>query len=311
MKILFVGLGSIGSRHLRNSVAVLQSRGASFDIFALRTTAHQLAADISSYIQKSYWDISELPNDFDVAFITNPTSLHFSTIQSLKAKATHLFIEKPIFESLSYNIEKIRPSAGSQYYVACPLRHTRLFQTAQKVCQSLNVRSIRAICSSYLPEWRPNINYRNTYSAQLALGGGVDLDLIHELDYLTALFSFPSKIYSVKGKYSNLEIDCCDTACYLGQYSEKTLELHLDYFGRFNRREVEIFTDDDVITVDFTRQEIRYHIANKHISCKEARDSWCQRELSYFFDLCQGKELQNVNDIFRAYKVLQLALGAW
>ncbi len=60
----------------------------------------------------------------------------------------------------------------------------------------------RVICSSYLPDWRPGVDYRTVYSAHKAMGGGVTIDLIHEWDYLVELFGVPQQLYNFKGTYS-------------------------------------------------------------------------------------------------------------
>ena len=310
MKVLFVGLGSIGKRHVRNMAVVTSQMKIPFEAYALRSTTSPLEDVIAQHIREVYTDSSRIPDDFDVAFITNPTSMHYKTIEQLRCKAKHLLIEKPVFESLNYDISGILPeSIDSQYYVACPLRHTLLFRKLRTICSNTPIHSVRAICSSYLPDWRPGIDYRKTYSAQASLGGGVDLDLIHELDYLTALFSFPDKLYCLKGKYSNLELDCCDIGCYIAEYKDKLLELHLDYFGVVPRREVELYTDNDIIIADFTKQQIRWKKKKDIIYLTEERDEWCQRELRYFIQLCQSVEKKNINDISHAYHVLKLAVG--
>ena len=56
----------------------------------------------------------------------------------------------------------------------------------------------RVICSSYLPDWRPGVDYRTVYSAHKAMGGGVTIDLIHEWDYLVELFGVPEQLYNFK-----------------------------------------------------------------------------------------------------------------
>ena len=71
--------------------------------------------------------------------------------------------------------------------------------------------SARAICSSYLPEWRPGTDYRRTYAA-LAGAGGVKLDLIHELDYLLTRFGLPERSCLLDGQLSHLELKSVDGA---------------------------------------------------------------------------------------------------
>ena len=94
----------------------------------------------------------------------------------------------------------------------------------------------RVICSSYLPDWRPGVDYRTVYSAHKALGGGVTIDLIHEWDYLVDLFGVPQQLYNFKGTYSDLEIDSDDLSVYIAKYPTLLAEVHLDYFGRGYRR---------------------------------------------------------------------------
>ena len=80
------------------------------------------------------------------------------------------------------------------------------------------MHSVRAMCSSYLPEWRPGVDWKKCYSAHADMGGGVDIDLIHEWDYLTYLFGFPHNVYSIRGQFSDVTADSCDNAIYIGEY---------------------------------------------------------------------------------------------
>ena len=128
--------------------------------------------------------------------------------------------------------------------MACPLRYTNVIQYLKETIDPKKVNSVSIISSSYLPDWRPGTDYRNTYSAHKNLGGGVAIDLIHEWDYLSFLFRYASKKWkSFMGKISNLEIDSDDYAIYIAKYTNDMIaELHLDYFGRKTIRAIEEFT---------------------------------------------------------------------
>ena len=76
--------------------------------------------------------------------------------------------------------ERIQLKYGSTYYVACPLRYNAVIQYIKDNIDLQDVISVRSISSSYLPDWRPGVDYRKTYSAKKELGGGVSIDLIHE-----------------------------------------------------------------------------------------------------------------------------------
>ena len=143
---------------------------------------------------------------------------------------------------------------------------------------------MRSISSSYLPEWRPGVDYRKTYSAHRDMGGGVSIDLIHEWDYLTFLFGMPEKIFSIIGKKSQLEIDSDDYAIYISEYKNMIAELHLDYFGRKTIREIQIFTKKDTIVGDIANNKIIFLNKGRTIDFCEERDDFQKREMIYFLN---------------------------
>ena len=74
------------------------------------------------------------------------------------------------------------------------------------------VVSVRTETGQYLPSWRPARDYRDTVSAQAALGGGVLMELSHEIDYLRWLFGDIKAVNATLLRQSSLEIDVEDTA---------------------------------------------------------------------------------------------------
>ncbi|MDR2646019.1 MAG: Gfo/Idh/MocA family oxidoreductase [Holosporaceae bacterium] len=274
-KILFVGLGSIGQRHLKNLTTILNSRNTNFQIDALRM---QNSTHIG--VGKIYTYRDDIPDDYDIIFITNPTNLHYETMMRLKDKTKHFFVEKPIFDK----IHKFSFNNGV-CYVACPLRFHPIIGKLKDFAQNNNVFSFRAICSSYLPDWRANIDYKSNYSAKKSMGGGVELDLIHEVDYLKWIFGKPKKVSMFLGKKSNLEIDSNDVSLYLFEFSNSIGSLHLDYFGRYQqktKREIEIYTNDDTILFDITNCSIRSSKTGIN-DCFPSEDMH-MNEMKYFFE---------------------------
>ena len=300
MKVCFFGLGSIGKKHLRNLYKIAKEKKINLDVHAFRTGNNSLEL---KGLDKEIYSEELLEDDYDIIFVTNPTSKHFDTVKMMEDKTEHMFIEKPIFDTIDYEIEGIKFGDGV-YYVAAPLRYTGLVKKLEKIIKKQEIYSIRAISSSYLPGWRPEKDYRKSYSAKKELGGGVSIDLIHEWDYLTYLFGFPDKIRNLQGKYSHLEIDSEDLSIYIAEYSDKLLELHLDYFGRETKREVELYTKEDVIIADFIKEEIRFKNGNNKVILSGQKDMYL-KEMRYFFEMIlEGKE--NYNSPAHAYNVLKL-----
>lgn len=307
MRIAFWGLGSIAKRHIRNIHHLLVEKGDVLQIDVFRHENVKIEeADINSIVSNVYLSDQIKDKYYDVIFITNPTSLHFETIKKCVAHTDHMFIEKPVFENCDENIKELRLKDGSVYYVACPLRWTSVIQYIKNNVDLNSVFSVRAISSSYLPDWRPGTDYRKTYSAHKNMGGGVSIDLIHEWDYLTYLFDMPDSVLYAGGKFSDLEIDSDDLAVYAGNYKNRIVELHLDYFGRKTVRELILYTSDEVIHANLTKGQINYLREGNRIDLFEERDEYQKREMRHFLDIVERK-VQNDSTIEHAIKVLKIA----
>jgi predicted dehydrogenase len=307
-KIGMVGLGSIGCRHLQNIRDVLQERGNLYTIDLIRSgKGKELSGEIAQYVNQIFHLYGPISNDYNVIFITNPTYLHFKTIQRFVSKTDHMFIEKPLFSKINISLNELNLKSDSVYYVACPLRYTEVIQYLKYQCDLKKVYCARVICSSYLPEWRPNQDYRNVYCAHEGQGGGVSLDLIHEWDYLCYLFGQPETVINVRGKFSELEITGDDLSLYLAKYSGMAVEVHLDYFGRKAIREIQLFSPEDTIVGDLFNSEIRYLKSGGVVSFKEKRDDFQRKEIAHFFDIVERVAV-NDNDVPTAFRTLQIAM---
>jgi len=308
LKVLFVGIGSIAKRHISNLIYVCSQRGIDVEINALR---HCYAASDSHIegINHTYHNVNDITSDYDVIFITNPTEYHIDSLRELHCKSNHFFIEKPIVsmprldeaKNFDYRNESV-------YYVACPLRYTGVLQYVKRHIPVDLILGVRAICSSYLPEWRPGTDYRECYSARRELGGGVHIDLIHEWDYLIWLFGRPDEVHYIGGKASELEIDSDDYAIYIAKCGKTSIEIHLDYYGREAMRTLLLFTNDDTIEVDLINSKVRYLKSGETIEIGEQRNDYCRQELSHFLDIIDGT-CRNDSDPIHACKVMDITEG--
>jgi len=309
MNIAFVGIGSIASRHIRNLIKCLKERHLSYSIDVYRSGFGRPIDDsISTFINNQYDVKEDVRKDYDIVFITNPTSLHFDTLVKFKDHGNFFFIEKPVFDSVDVDLNKLSPIDDDKCYVASPLRYNPVIQYVKSMINNKNIYSCRAICSTFLPNWRPGVDYRSTYSAHKDMGGGVEIDLIHEWDYLSFLFGLPKKVNSIISRKSNLEIDSNDIAIYIAEYNDMLIELHLDYFGRKETRQLQLFTDGDAITCNLLTGEIEFAKDNKIIKLDYERDTFQIAEMNHFLDMVQYGNKSD-NTIEHAIKVLKIAKG--
>lgn len=306
MKVLFVGLGSIGKRHLNNLIHIAARRGISLEVDALRSSLKPLAPEISGIIRHQFIDFEQVGH-YDIIFITNPTHLHAGALADLSGKADNLFIEKPIFEKTDYDLSELGLDT-QKAYVAAPMRWCGVFMALKKLLPSLKPYSVRVICSSYLPDWRPGVDYRTVYSAHKDMGGGVTIDLIHEWDYLMELFGKPIECYNFKGTYSDLELDSDDLSVYIARYPHMLAEVHLDYFGRIYRRSIELFCKEGTVVADFGEGTLT--LANGEVKhYEEPVNDRYLREMEYFLDYALDGQGESLNSPAMALDVLKLTLG--
>ena len=312
---LFVGLGSIGTRHLNNLHALCQQRGVTLRADALRSDlARPLRPGVAEQLHAQFagLDAPAALARYDLAFITNPTSLHAEALASLRGRAGALFIEKPIFAAEQTDTDLSALLApGQKAYVAAPMRWCgTMLALKERLAAGVDGKPYcaRVLCSSYLPDWRPGVDYRTVYSARKALGGGVTIDLIHEWDYLVDLFGVPEELYNLRGTYSELEIDSDDLSLYIARYPHLLAEVHLDYLGRGYRRSIELFCRDGSVVADFGAGTLTLPDgAVQH--CEEDVNARYLREMAYFLDYAQSAETQSCNPPELALQVLKLTLG--
>lgn len=309
-KILFVGIGSIAKRHIKNIWEVIEEQGNKCRIDAFRSNGfNKLGSDTEQYLTNVYYEEKHVPTDYDIIFITNPTEFHLETLMKFHDKGKNFFIEKPLcsvrqLETLQLDFLR----ENSVYYVASPLRFTAVVQYVKNNIDINDVLSVRSISSSYLPEWRPDTDYRKSYSANKNLGGGVAIDLIHEWDYLFFLFGRPYKVYAIMKHVSELEIDTEDIAIYIAEYDNMVAELHLDYLGRYPVRKLEIFMKEDTVVCDLINSTVRYMKNGKIIDFHEERNAYQKEEIRFFLKQLQ-ENVVNKEKLLEAVEVLKLTGG--
>ncbi|MEM6376691.1 MAG: Gfo/Idh/MocA family oxidoreductase [Bacteroidota bacterium] len=250
MKVLIIGLGSIARRH----ILALRKLDPQVEILALRSNpSASQQEDITNL-----FDWQDIPTDLDFILISNPTSAHFSTIQKCITFQVPLFIEKPPLMHLEGAKELVRTTeeASIRTYTAFNMRFHPVLQWLKANLPVAEVLETRAYCGSYLPDWRPDTDYTKSYSASAELGGGVHLDLIHEMDYVNWLFGNPDSVRGVIDKISDLEITSTDYAHYQLFYKKMNATISLNYFRRDTKRSIEIVLKEGTWCADLIQNTV-------------------------------------------------------
>lgn len=250
MKILMIGLGSIGQRHLRNIKRVLGTEG---EILAYRVRGLQRTFSDSMKIRdnicleeefgiRAFGDLDEaLSHKPEIAFITNPTNMHIPCAIKCARAGCHLFMEKPVSDDLEgiKELEEAVKESGVKVFVGY---QNRFHPAVRMVKESLEqkelgrILSVRSVVGERLSTMHTYEDYKDTYMARKDMGGGVVTNqLVHEMDYLYYLFGKPLSVYAIGGTLGNLGIDVednCDALFFMegDEGGGIAVSVHADFY---------------------------------------------------------------------------------
>lgn len=216
------GGGSIGARHL--------------EVFRL------IGADVR------LWPVRPRPDDpscldddagpaavasADLVVIATDTARHVAdAVAALDLGASTVLLEKPVAPTLTDAAELARHARSSDVWVAAPLRAHEAFRHVLELLPSLDPPLSADVWSqSWLPDWRPNRDYRLSYSAR-ADEGGVLRDLVHEIDYASVLFGTPELCGAVLTHTGPLDLLAEQAATLLWTTERASVTCRLDYITR-------------------------------------------------------------------------------
>lgn len=313
MKILVVGYGSIGKRHIKNLLQIPK-------IEILVLTQHKSTDTLlkkCSVFHNLENCISEKPI---AAIIANNTSEHIDMALKLAKEGINLFIEKPLSNDLR-NIQKLSKIVKTKKLTTMIGCNLRFHPCIKKIKQLIDNNAIGKIFSvqvesgSYLPDWHPDENYSKSYAARKDLGGGVVLTCIHEIDYLYWIFGMPKSLLSRNGKYSDLKIDSEDLSISIIHFPKNFLaELHLDYFQQPEIRRCKIIGKKGTLMWESTSNSVKMYDPNRnHWSVKLKINNFKKNdmyvdEIKHFLN-CIKQRKQTINPLYEGIRTLRIALS--
>jgi len=219
-RILIVGHGSIGKRHLQ----LARNLFPDADIRVLRHLKSTSTPENSNGCFDNIEDVHSFAPQ--LAVIANPATFHTDVALKLTEQGVHLLIEKPIAASQE-SIQLLLDLSRKNNTVLLVGYNLRFLSSLQEFRSALHLQTIGKVLSvrceigQFLPSWRPNTDYRQGVSARSKLGGGVLLELSHEIDYLRWIFGEVEWVTAILSQQSDLDIDVEDTAHLIFGFTDK------------------------------------------------------------------------------------------
>ncbi|MBT8435515.1 MAG: Gfo/Idh/MocA family oxidoreductase [Gammaproteobacteria bacterium] len=264
-KVLMISLGSIGRRHLVNTRELLPD--AEIAVYRTHFYTENVLPEAAD---KLFFEISDaLAFKPDAVIISSPASEHVKHALEFINNGANVFIEKPLAMTHQEVDAVITASRDTDRFamVGYVLRFQPILHFIRDLLHSGDLGEIRTAnvqVGQYLPDWRPESDYRKGVSAQKKLGGGALLELSHELDYSTWLFGMPDQVLCSSGKVSDLDIDVEDSACVIMEYGHTELArrvvVQVDFLQRVANMAIQVVGSEATLYADLVRE--RAYIAS-------------------------------------------------
>ncbi len=313
-----MGYGSIGKRHVKNLLL-----NKSIKVIIVTKQKNLLNNSRIKIVNNLDDGIKENP---DIAFVTNETRFHVPVAIKLAKNGIHLFIEKPLSDSLNKinTLQKIVKNKKLVTMVGCNFRFFPSISKIKKLVEQNKIGKVISVqieSGSYLPDWHPYEDYRKGYAARKDLGGGVTLTQIHEIDYLKWFFGNPIEVCSLSGKFSNLQLDVDDYCTSILKFKKNIIcEIHLDFFQRPQYKRCKIRGLKGIIEWNSESNDLRIFNLKKKIwekvhleknyklTQKKKLNSMYEDEVKYFLN-CVEKKKNTINSLNDSIDTLKIALS--
>ena len=259
MKILLIGLGSIGKRHLANLLSL------GYTDVTLVSRSSPLPGPYGHFARFASVADALAQQSFDCAFVCSPTAKHTSDLLPLlRHQVPRIYLEKPVADRWD-DIAQIRMLAAAyknRIVLGFDLHFDPGLTRVKELIASGAIGDMvcaNAQVGQYLPDWRPNEDYRKGTSARIETGGGVMLDLVHEFDYLQWLMGGVASVACQSINTGALQIETEEVADVLLKFrGGQTGSIHLDYWQRTLVRNCLITGTQGSIVWDLAKSEVRW-----------------------------------------------------
>jgi predicted dehydrogenase len=262
-RILFIGLGGAGQRHLRLFKENLSDNKTEFIAYRKQKKTPPLNPDFSVNQEQSLEDMygvivfnsikEALDTNPDLAVISTPSSMHLEYAQLCAEKGINIFVEKPLSNSLD-GLSELKETVNKNkvgLQVGFQRRFHPHFQKTNEIIKSNKLGKItNAIftVASYIPRWHPYEDYLDLYACRKDLGGGVLLTEIHEFDLCVWYFGKPESVTCVGGTYSDVGMDVEDTVHVTLDYTSFSVQINLTFWQKHHERTVAISGENGYLT---------------------------------------------------------------
>ena len=271
LKIGIIGTGYFGEIHIR----VLQKLKNKFKIIGFFDINKEKSKKISKIYNIPFLQLDSLINRSDVINITSSTNSHFRLIKKVLNFKKHVFVEKPMCETLHEikEIEKIKKQNNTQIQIGFIERFNPAFLSVKQL--NIKPKKIKAIRRTILSS-------RNKNSCIIK-----DL-MIHDIDIINSFINSSIEKIRIINKRKNY------IKCNLIFKNKIIVDLTSERTNAKNKkivRKMNIETNDKKeIEIDFLRKKSSINYLNKKIHLTSKDNNQLEEEMKYLYNCINSGE---------------------
>lgn len=266
LKILVVGIGSIGRRHSDVLFSALGCRDITlWDPIAENAAKHAANYEGMKTVATFEEGLAQKP---DAVFICSPPALHMEQAEAAVLAGAHVMVEKPLATNME-SLKRVMALAKEKNRFVSVALCNRYHKGLQRIKQVIDsgalgkVINIRGAMGEFFPESRPD--YRQTYYVKY---NGC-FELIHAVDYTVWLAGGePTEIYGIYGSDAELGFESPDNAEVLFRTDKGvTCAVNLAFYQRPSRCELFVYGTEGSCELRYTHTDYTLHTYTHESGC--------------------------------------------
>lgn len=293
--VAVIGLGNIANRHRKN----LKQLFPNSKLVAMSASG-RIPQETVSDCNVVVGEVNELiAHEVELAIVASPAPFHAKHALPLIEANIPILIEKPLSVSVADSelVQHAVDKHGTPVAMGYCLRYLSSAIAFKKLLEQQaagNIYNVNIEVGQYLPDWRPNKDYRNSVSANAELGGGVLLELSHELDYVQWLFGSLDVKHAILRSGDELSLDVEDCADIVAVCQGAIVNIHLDFLQRKPFRKCRVIGSLGTLEWDLIRNKITF-ASSKGDEVLYSEPDWDKNQmylnmLTDFISKIQGRE---------------------
>lgn len=264
MKILIVGLGSMGKRRVRNL-----KRAAVTDIIGFDPRGDRREEAEQKYGIKTVASFEEgLASNPDALVISTPPDLHMGFAKAGVEAGKHFFAEAGTTAEGMKDVEQVAAKRGLVAAPSCTYRYQPSIKRMKELIDAGRIGKVLTYthhCGQWLPDWHPEEDYRKFYVSRRATGACREI-VPFELTWVNWLLGEPiTRVAAMKGKLSALDCDIDDVYHLLVAHRSGAIgHVQVDVLARAPVRHIRIIGESGTLEWSITEKALRlYEVSTK------------------------------------------------